>query len=429
MKKFSFLALALAHFTLPVQAIKGPIVFENVSDFSSKRIFKADDFNLNDVLERLREEKIEFVTIDYIDIAGTLHTSTITAHHAQTALKDGFVDPENSERNIKPDSSSFMIMPWTEKKDKTAHVIASLTYHDGTPHPSCTRTILKNAHTLTQDLGYRCDVAPTLQCFLVTEKDGKLAFVDNEQFCSSALKILEKFETKPEKVSKTSSGQYTFSFQRNRVLEAADNLVRARIALTHLANEGGYAITFMPKPFSDHGGSSLHVSMSLYDLAGQKNLFYSNDDPSYLSHSARSFAWGVAEHYREFMAIQCPTINSYKKFSPHALCDVSLPAIAPGDDRSACVKVCTPDSLCNPYAVFAALLHSGLDGMDRMKHSDIENISLPTSLHDAYTFLDASSFARRVLGEYFITAYCEIKRCEVQEFASTVTQWERDKYL
>ena len=105
-----------------------------------------------------------------------------------------------------------------------------------------------------------------------------------------------------------------------------------------------------------------------------------------------------------------------------------------------------PDPSCNPYLALAACLAAGLDGIEKkMQHpAEItENIfamdqktreangiaSLPGTLIDAVINMESDPLIKDVLGEHAFSHYVEGKRAEWDEYRTSVSQWEVDKYM
>ena len=60
-------------------------------------------------------------------------------------------------------------------------------------------------------------------------------------------------------------GQYEMSVKHGTPIRALDHYFALKDAVRDLAREQGYVATFMPKPYSDWPGYSLHVHLSLWD--------------------------------------------------------------------------------------------------------------------------------------------------------------------
>jgi glutamine synthetase len=105
-----------------------------------------------------------------------------------------------------------------------------------------------------------------------------------------------------------------------------------------------------------------------------------------------------------------------------------------------------PDPACNPYLTFAALLHAGLEGIekgyelpepmeknlyhlspDERRRLGIEQ--LPETLGEAIELTAESELVLRTLGEHMFKRFVEIKRKEWDEYRVQVSRWELDRYL
>jgi glutamine synthetase len=100
------------------------------------------------------------------------------------------------------------------------------------------------------------------------------------------------------------------------------------------------------------------------------------------------------------------------------------------------------DGAANPYAMPAAILAAGLDGInakrDPGKRLDINMYTeghlagevkrLPLNLLDALRALQASKLLNESLGEY-VPAYLKLKHQEWDDFSRHLTDWERDATL
>src|SRR5205807_7567566 len=93
----------------------------------------------------------------------------------------------------------------------------------------------------------------------------------------------------------------------------------------------------------------------------------------------------------------------------------------------------------NPYLAFAGTRAAGLDGIERKTEpppafeGDIyqarELPHVPHSLNEAIAALETSTFARETFGDDVIEHYLHFFRTEQRKFDSTVTDWERRRYV
>ena len=105
-----------------------------------------------------------------------------------------------------------------------------------------------------------------------------------------------------------------------------------------------------------------------------------------------------------------------------------------------------PDPACNPYLTFAALLHAGLEGIEKgyelpepmdknlyhLSPDDRRRLGieqLPETLGEAIEIAAESELVLRTLGEHMYNRFVEIKRQEWEDYRVQVTRWELDRYL
>lgn len=160
----------------------------------------------------------------------------------------------------------------------------------------------------------------------------------------------------------------------------------------------------------------MHVHQTL--RKGARNVFGDKT----LSDEARYYIGGLLSHARALAAVVAPTENSYRRFgaqeAPVHVCwgfsnRSALVRIPAGSIR---VELRSPDISSNPYLVFASMLASGLDGMER-KIEPPEHVSenvyalskgelagrgigrLPSSLSEAKQELRKDEVLKSVLGD------------------------------
>jgi len=212
----------------------------------------------------------------------------------------------------------------------------------------------------------------------------------------------------------------------------------------------------MPKPIPRINGSGMHTHLSLFTEDGE-NAFHDPDDEFNLSEMAKQFLAGVLDHAPAITAVANPTVNSYKRLIPGyeapvyvAWSDVNRSALVrkpaarvPAASR---IELRSPDPSCNPYLAFAAMIHAGLDGVER----DIEcpdpvreNIyefdegkreeygiqTLPENLGQAVDALESDEVVMDALGPHTAEKFVEAKRQEFEEYLVEVSDWELDRYL
>jgi glutamine synthetase len=168
------------------------------------------------------------------------------------------------------------------------------------------------------------------------------------------------------------AGQGEIDMRFDSLLRMADKLMWFKYIVKNASKRAGKTATFMPKPMFGDNGNGMHVHQSLWKDG--KPLF-AGDAYGGLSDLALYYAGGVLKHARALTALTNPTTNSYKRLVPGFEAPVNLAYSS--RNRSAAVRIATyspspkarrlevrfPDSSCNPYLAFSALMMAGLDGI------------------------------------------------------------------
>jgi glutamine synthetase len=169
-------------------------------------------------------------------------------------------------------------------------------------------------------------------------------------------------------------GQCEIDMRYQDLLTMADNVMMYKYVCKNVAARHGKCVTFMPKPLFQDNGSGMHVHFSLWK--GSKPLFAGNKYAG-LSDLGLYAIGGILKHARALCALCNPTTNSYKRLVPGYEAPVNL--VYSSRNRSASIRIpmysenpktkrvefrC-PDSSCNPYLAFSAMLMAALDGIKK----------------------------------------------------------------
>ena len=211
----------------------------------------------------------------------------------------------------------------------------------------------------------------------------------------------------------------------------------------------------MPKPFSNLTGNGCHAHISVWDLAGKRNIFADKKSDIGLAEKGLNFLGGIMAHAKSMVAITNPTINSYKRIN--APVTISGATWAPntitwsGNNRTHMVRIPgpgrfelrLPDGASNPYLLQSVIIAAGIIGVDikadpgrrydndiytdRTKDSEVER--LPENLLDALREFDKDEELKNMLGSEFSNAFIKLKNQEWRKFFSHLTTWEKDNTL
>ncbi|MCH8277548.1 MAG: type I glutamate--ammonia ligase [Proteobacteria bacterium] len=250
------------------------------------------------------------------------------------------------------------------------------------------------------------------------------------------------------------AGQCEIGTKFNTLVRKADEVQIMKYAVHNVAHAYGKTATFMPKPLVNDNGSVMHVHQSLFKKG--KNLF-SGDGYGGLSEMALYYIGGIIKHAKAINAFANPATNSYKRLVPGFEAPTILAYSA--RNRSASIRipydpnpkgrrveVRFPDSMANPYLVFAAMLMAGLDGIQNKVHPgdamDKDLYDLPPeeekklklvalSLDEALAELDGDREflkAGGVFSDALIDAYIDLKLDDVTRLRMTTHPVEFDMY-
>ena len=156
------------------------------------------------------------------------------------------------------------------------------------------------------------------------------------------------------------------------------------------------------------------------------------------------FAQWVNSYKRLVPGFEAPVYVAWSQRNRSAL--IRIPLYKPGSEQATRAEIRCPDPACNPYLTFAALLHAGLEGIEKgyeledpmdsnLYHLTAEErrergiVSLPETLGEAIDEFSGSELMRRAFGDHIFDNYVKLKRKEWDEYRVQLTQWELDRYL
>jgi glutamine synthetase len=433
-----------------------------------------------DVLDEIDDEDIEFLRLQFTDILGTVKNVSVPADQAEKAFTEGiyfdgssiegFVRIQESDMRLKPDPSTYAVLPWRD--GRSARLICDvIDTSTGEPFEGDPRRVLKNALDRADEHGFTVNAAPEPEFFLFEEdEDGRATTntADAGGYFDMAPKdlasdvrrdIIYGLEEMGLDVEashhEVAQGQHEINFEYDDALTTADNVATFRTVVRAIAAQHDLHATFMPKPIPRINGSGMHTHISLFQDG--ENAFHDEDDEFNLSETAHSFIAGILEHAPALAAVTNPTVNSYKRLVP----GYEAPVYVAWSDRNRSalirkpaarvpaasrIEARFPDPSCNPYLAFAALIHAGLDGIeqglecddpireniyefDEAKREEYGITTLPSNLGEALDALEADELVMEALGDHVGEKFVEAKTAEYDDYRVDVSDWELDRYL
>ncbi len=122
-----------------------------------------------EIMKIIEEENIQYFRLQFVDILGHMKNVALPKSQIGKALDgnmmfdgssiDGFVRINESDMYLKPDYSTFCVLPWRNKDGKgAARIICDVYKSDGTPFEGCPRVNLKRVLAEAKELGYTMNV-------------------------------------------------------------------------------------------------------------------------------------------------------------------------------------------------------------------------------------------------------------------------------
>ncbi len=433
-----------------------------------------------DILKLVKDKDVKFIRLWFTDVLGQVKSFAITDNELKGALErgmgfdgssiTGYQDIEESDMIAMPDPDTFTMVPWRPKEKAVARMICNIFNPDKTPYEGDPRYVLKKALERAKKMGFdHYYVGPELEYFYFKSDQATEVLDKGGYFDLTTLDVasdlrretilaLEQMGVQIEySHHEVAPSQHEVDMCYKDALQMADSVITYRVAVKEIANKFGVYATFMPKPIFGQNGSGMHTHQSLFK--GDRNTFFDAKSKDNLSEIARHYIAGLLRHAKEISLIFAQTVNSYKRLVPgyeapvyiawsrrNRSALVRVPDYHPGQEKATRCEFRACDPACNPYLTFAAMLHAGLEGIEKkykvpapmeknLYHlTDIERKekgieTLPDSLGYAIAIAEDSALVKKILGEHIFPRFIEIKKKEWDDYRIQVSEYELDKYL
>lgn len=438
--------------------------------------------NAQDVLKVVEEQNVRFIRLWFTDVLGFLKSFAITREELPEAFEEGmgfdgssiegFARIDESDMIAMPVPTTFQILPWRSEAGEVAvgRMFCNVLLPGGEPYVGDPRGALKRNLAKAVDMGYtHFYLGPELEYFYFKDSDNPETLDSGGYFDLTPLDVasdlrrdtvfaLEEMGIKVEySHHEVGPSQHEIDLKYAEALDMADNAMTYRLVVKEIALKHGVYATFMPKPLFGENGSGMHVHQSLF--TDEKNAFFDAKDPLHLSKDARCYIAGILKHMREIALVTNQWVNSYTRLVPgyeapvyiswacrNRSALVRVPMYKPGKEKATRIELRCPDPACNPYLVFAVMLAAGLKGikegyelpdpieedifeMTAQERIDRKIDSLPGTLGEAIAAAENSELLREALGDHIFGKFIDNKKIEWQDYCSSVTDYELDRYL
>lgn len=448
------------------------------------------------IMTTIKQEQVTFINLEFTDIVGIVKCVTIPVAQLPDCIEhgrwfdgsalEGFARVAESDMYLFPDISTFTILPSRIRRhsqavntpqtehEVTARVICDVRTPDGERFDGDPRSALLRAMEHARSMGFKYQVAPELEFFLLSIEDNKPVPLPHDKgsyfdlstdftvsLRSQMVSVLQKMGIKIDASHhEVAPGQHELDFEIDDALRIADGLTTAKYVIKSLAAQHGLCATFLPKPFYGINGSGMHIHQQLINLQTGKNSFMDGQDEYNLSEIGRYFIAGQLAHARSMCGILAPLVNSYKRLvrgyeapvfinwgrvNRQGLIRVPCPGADPS--TSLRVELRCADATCNPHLALAVMLQAGLDGIQRkltLQPAMDENIFLqdegerlrplrtrllPSTLGEAIETMNEDALIRETLGDMIYEGFVDAKSIEWTEYRQYVHPWEIERYL
>ncbi len=438
------------------------------------------------LLARLDDDGIEHFWVIYHDYGGRAAAKTLPRESFRGAVRDGVVfalanlnmaadDHQAVGATLLADTGDFLAVPNPQsyavlpRYPNTARCHAWMRSTDGAAWDGCPRTRLAAAVEELRGLGYTVQAALEPEFYLLhgghdaeyepvnqTRMFSQTGLAVEHAFVQRVVNELRSMGVTVAQLGKEyGRGQYEMSIRHADPIRAVDDYYSLKEAVRDLAREQGYVATFMPKPYADWPGCSLHVHLSLWDTEGENDVTASDQDETSLSDVGGWFLGGILRHVDALTGLGAPTVNSYKRLQPGSWAPANTywgygnrsgVVRIPGTGRRRHLEFRSPDNSCQPFLLLAGLLGAGADGIRQrvdppppfqgdIGHLTPEEITrygiayLPRTLSEALAALEGDEVVAGAVGQTALRHFLTVKRHELAAYETHVHPWERATYL
>ena len=388
-------------------------------------------YTSDEVFEMIRTAGIKFIDLQFTSLTGRFHHTTISANtFTPEQMRDGlpkldgssivgFTDIADSDLILKPDPSTFAIIPWYEE-NRTARMLCDVYWGGGRGRLSRDpRGVAQRAEEQAGLAGFDFSAwGPEVEFFVfdkihwdvLTPYKGQSYSIESTEapwsqegtgypmglqegyYPSTPSDTLTTFRNECVNILSecfgilcdnhhhevATAGQCEIDIKYDHLTNSADATQSYKFVIRNVAKKFGKIATMMPKPISMDSGSGMHTNVSLWKNG--ENIFFDAEGEDELSQTGRYFCGGILSHASSLCAISNPTTNSYHRLVPGYEAPVYV--AWSGSNRSAIVRVPkhfkgrgysdlkrlefrAPDPSANPYLVFSSVLAAGLDGIKK----------------------------------------------------------------
>jgi len=431
-----------------------------------------DQRQIEEINQKLKKEKVQFVRPVFVDILGRMLDFTIPVDEFNSMAKngkgfdgssvEGFARTAESDLVFFPDLETLVILSYkTENSEwKEALVFGYIHDPEGKPYEGDTRYLLKET---IEKYKQKLKCGAELE-FFIFANDKEPKHTDTGGYFRAGLYgeirkevqlLLNKLGIKTESDHhEVSPSQHEIDLKYNDALKTADSIILTKYIIKKIARNFKVYASFMPKPIEGINGNGMHLHLSLWQ--DEKNLFFDKKSKG-LSKIAKHYIAGLIKYGKEIQAALNQYVNSYKRLVPgyeaptylvwgtkNRSAYIRVPEYQKGKENSTRIELRSPDPACNPYLALTLIHAAGMKGIEEklepprpieieayfLKEKERREIEqLSPSLEKALEFFENSELVRNTLPQHIFKKFIENKKIECEEYRKAVTDYEIKKYF
>ena len=350
-----------------------------------------------------------------------------------------------------PDLRTYRALPW---RRRVGHVISDIVAHDRSPSLLDPRAVLKRVLARLAGLGYTAKIGVEFEFYLLNpdgtpfQDDIHAYSLENANALDPLLTDLNETLgafTRLEGIqTEYGPGQVETNLVYTDALEAADDAARLKYAAKEVARKHGKLASFMPKPFTEHSGSSQHLHISLW--RGDEPVFAPNGGTE--NALALHAIAGLLEHLPSITLFGAHSVNAYRRFTPDSFAPATVTwsrdnrsaavrSLVESDPSATRIELRSGASDANPYWLIASALGAVIAGLESASTPPPaaggnlyeKGVPLPESLGVALELATRDDTILEILGADSVLDFAALARSEWAEYSNEVSDWERRRYL
>lgn len=387
------------------------------------------DYSVDEVLKYIEEEDAKFIRLALRDAFGAQKNISVMPGEVKKAFDEGapfnareiagFEDCPHAFLYLKPDASTLSVLPWRPDSGRVLRMFCDVYTPDDEVYEADTRAMLKAAVEKAKAAGITFRFGSEMEFYLFKNDDeGNPTKIPYDQAGYMDIAPLDRCENVRREISLTiermgltpirshhesGPGQNEIDFHHGRPLQAADDMTTFKMVVSTIADRYGLTADFTPVPLPGQPGNGCHINIYAADQNGNDVVRYA--------------AAGILDKIRDMTLFLNPSESSYTRFgigkapdrvnwSGAGKSELMYIESYKGTTRA---ELRSPDAMCNPYLVYALLIHAGLYGIDHQLQlpceMDGEGTYLPGSRKEAGELARSSAFIKNIIPEGIISKY------------------------